>query len=237
MFTVTNTFQYPELERVDSPFGRCYISPLGNPLPSVTTILSKTTPQEKKEVLLQWEKRLGKVAADAERNFAANIGTLLHNNIEKCLKNEEIRWGSNLIHKVTKPMFETLKEEGLSKISIIHGIEKALYVENLYAGSTDLIAEIGNQIAILDYKNSKKMKKEEWIDDYFIQLCAYSVAHNEMFGTNIGIAKIMMVVRPDTKGKCEYKEFIIEGLEFNRFCDKWFERVDQFYNLPENSNK
>ena len=78
--------------------------------------------------------------------------------------------------------------------------------------------------AIIDFKTSKKIKKEEWVEDYYLQCCAYALAHNEMYNTNIKKGVILMVSR-DIK----FKEYIIEGARFEMYCDLWTQRLEEYY--------
>ena len=230
MINFDKTFTYPTLERIDSPTGRKYITPEGEALPSVTTILSATKSEESKKALEGWAKRLGQKEADNVKNTAAAIGTIIHNQLEKYMLGEELKWGNNLIQKVAKKMVDTVIEHGISKITKVYGLETPLFYSGLYAGSADLIIEIDGKIVIGDFKNSLKIKKEEYLSDYYCQLCAYGLAFNNMFGTKINSGIIMMVARPnETTGICEYKEFNLDPDKFSKFEDLWYSRLEQFY--------
>lgn len=224
-------FNYPKLERIDSPNGRQYVTPSGQAVPSVTTILDKTKTEEKKQVLENWAKRVGgQVAADAIKDGAAALGSVIHNQLEKYMLGEELTWGNNLIQKLAKKMTETVISQGIPNIEKVFGLESALYVDGLYAGTADLIVQIDNKVMIADFKNSIKMKKEAYLDDYYNQLVAYAVAHNQMFGTNINSGRIMMVARPsETTGECEYKEFDLTPEKFKIYESSWLARVEQYY--------
>jgi genome maintenance exonuclease 1 len=225
------TYKYPKLERVDSPEGRRYVTPSGLAVPSVTTILDKTKSEEKKQVLENWAKRVGgQQQADAIKNGAAALGTVIHNQLEKYMLGEELVWGNNLIQKLAKKMVEKVIAEGIPNIERVFGLESALYVDNLYAGTADLIVQIDGKLMIADFKNSIKMKKEEYLEDYYTQLVAYSIAHNSMFGTDIDSGRIMMVARPDeSTGVCEYKEFDLTPEKFKIYEEKWLSRIEQYY--------
>jgi CRISPR/Cas system-associated exonuclease Cas4 (RecB family) len=95
----------------------------------------------------------------------------------------------------------------------------------LYAGTSDAIGVYEGEDAIIDFKTSKKIKKREWIEDYFMQGCAYALAHNEMMGTEIRKVVILMV---DREGK--FAEFTIKGEEFDEYCDKWAQRLADYFN-------
>ena len=223
------TFKYPTLDRYSDENGRKYILPDGSHVSSVTTILGATKSIESKEALDGWRKFKGDKEADRIRNEAAAVGHIIHTKLEQHLLGNELSWGSNLIQKVAKKMTETIIREALPRIEKIYGLESMLYIEGLYAGAADLVVQMDNEIIIGDFKNSLKIKDEKYLDDYFGQLCAYAIAHNHMFDTDIKSARIMMVARPDTLGNCAYKEFILEGEQFKKFSNLWLNRVDNYY--------
>ena len=121
-------------------------------------------------------------------------------------------------------MSEAMINEGFTNINELWGVEVGLIAQGLYAGTSDAIGVYEGEDAIIDFKTAKKMKKREWIDDYFMQGCAYALAHNEMFDTDIKKVAILMVDR-DSK----FKDFVIEGEEFEKYCDKWSDRLADYY--------
>lgn len=223
-------FNYPKLSRVTTKSGRLYSTPERDKLPSVTTILDKTAD---KSGLLEWRKRVGEAEANRIVREAAKIGSLLHGNLEDYMQGKTIKTKGNLVHKLVKNMTDSIIANGLNRISEIYGIESYLYFPGLYAGTADLIANIDDSIAIIDFKNSRSNKKEEHVEDYFLQGCAYAIAHNELFGTNIDKVVIMMVVRPKENDRgnleCKYKEFEISGDRFKEYSEKWLDRLEQYY--------
>jgi genome maintenance exonuclease 1 len=213
---ITNPFNYQPLQRVDSPNGRKYIVGEGRPLPSVTTILSATKDNTH---LQEWRERVGEDEAKKITAQATGIGNGMHKNLEN--------------HILGLPLTGTFYAQTLAKLIIrkafpkiteIWGSEVALYSKELYAGTTDLVGVWEGEPAIMDFKNSLKEKKREWIEDYFCQLAAYSLSHNEMYGTNIRKGVIMMATRD---GK--YLEFIIEGDEFTHYETMWANKVCAYY--------
>jgi ATP-dependent exoDNAse (exonuclease V) beta subunit len=210
--------EYTPLERLTTPEGRKYIINDKMILPSVTTILSKTSDHS---AIDDWVKNVGVTEAERIKNEAANLGTEIHNNLELFMYDKPLvgSYMSTLLSKV-------IIKNGFKNISVIRGIEAPLYYSGLWAGTADLIAEFNGTLSILDYKNSRKEKKREWIEDYFLQLVAYAMAYNEMFNENIKTGVIMMVTR-DAK----YLEFILEGAEFTTYKHKWLDRVEKFYNF------
>ena len=197
-------------------------------LSSVTTILDATKRQEDKDALAAWRTWMGEEKASQIVKEAAALGTIIHNSLEKHMLGETIRFGSNGIHKMAKQMTETVIEKGLPKIQKVFGLEAALYFPGLYAGTADLIVSIDDFIMIGDFKNTIRMKKEDKLHDYKCQLVAYGMAHNEMFGTNIDRAKVMMIARPKD-GVAEYKEFDMDPKMFKEYSKIWIDRVEQFY--------
>ena len=189
-------------------------------LPSVTTILSATKPKKDKDALTKWKKRVGTEQANIEVAQATGIGHTLHDNLEQYLKTGATPAGSVLVKLMTKLMIK----KGLSNIDEWWGAECPLYYEGLYAGTTDLTGIYKSIPAIIDFKNSKKIKKLEWMDDYRCQLAAYSLAHNQMFNTDISAGVILMVSRD-----CEFQEFIIDGDLYRKSVSMWLSRLDQYY--------
>ena len=210
---------------MDTPEGRRYVTPDGEKLPSVTTILSATTPEEKKKALQEWRNRVGHQKAQEITTEAASRGTRMHKWIEDYIKTGNIgEPGSNPYSQQSHKMAQSIIHQGLSKCNEFWGTEVPLYFPKVYAGTTDLVGVHDGSEAIMDHKQSNKLKKKEWIDDYFIQLAAYANAHNEVHGTNIRKGVIFMCTADNI-----YQEFIIEDAEFDEWTDRWFKRVEQYY--------
>lgn len=168
-------FNYQPIPRVEVNGKRFYATPDGNKLPSVTTILDKTKPQEKIEALNQWRRRVGVEKAQQITTEAANRGTRMHTYLEDYVKNGTIKErGTNPFGWASHAMANVVVEHGLKNVNEFWGIEVPLYFPGVYAGTTDGAGVHLNQEAILDYKQTNKPKKREWIDDYFMQLCAYA---------------------------------------------------------------
>lgn len=219
---LVNKYEYPELRRVQTKAGRQYVGEDQNPVPSVTTILSDTGD---KTALIAWRNRVGEEEAQRISNESAGLGTKVHNALEKYVLNED--WqitGTNLVSIMAKRMVDQMVEKGLSQVDELWGVEVGLIAEGLYAGTSDAIGMFNGVPSIIDFKTAKKIKKREWIEDYFLQGCAYALAHNEMFGSNIRQVAILMV---DREG--EYADFVIEGEEFDHYCQKWTGRLTDYY--------
>lgn len=228
MKILTNIYQYPTLKRNDSPNGRTYNTPLDDvALPSVTTILSATKSAEDKKKLDDWRKKVGEEEATKIVNESTYIGEHLHKNLENYMLGISDRTGP-LISKI---MTDIIINNGLTHVDEVWGIEASLYYPGLYAGTSDLIGVHKSLPSIMDFKNSRKNKKKEWITEYKLQLAAYSEAHNKLFNTNIKGGIIMMATRDLT-----YLEFEITGKEFQDSCDEWHRRVEKYYNMKLKDN-
>ena len=218
-----NKYNYPQLKRVTAKSGqRQYTGDDNKPVPSVTTILSDTGD---KSALIAWRKRVGDAEATRISTEAAGLGTKVHNALEKYILGEEWNtFGNNHVSILAESMTTEMVNNGLTKIDELWGVEVALIAKGLYAGTSDAIGMYEGEEAIIDFKTAKKIKKREWIEDYFMQGCAYALAHNEMFETKIKKVVILMVDR-----ESKFKEFIIEGEEFDKYCGKWAERLADYY--------
>jgi len=224
---IPNKFNYVSINRETINGERRYATPDGEKLPSVTTILSATTPKEKLERLNEWRNRVGHKKAQEITTEAAGRGTRMHKWIEDYIKTGKLGTpGSNPYSIQSHKMAESIIYQGLSKCNEFWGTEVSLYFPKIYAGTTDLVGVHDNSEAIMDHKQTNKLKKREWIDDYFIQLAAYANAHNEVHGTKIRKGVIFMCSADNI-----YQEFIIEGNEFDNWSDKWFRRLEQYYLL------
>ena len=231
-------FDYTPIPRVLVEGKRFYATPDGKNLPSVTTILDKTKSEESREALNRWRRSVGAEKAQQITTEAANRGTRMHTYLEDYVKTGEIKERtSNPFSWASHAMAHVVVEKGLKNVNEFWGIEVPLYFPGIYAGTTDGAGIHLNEEAILDYKQSNKPKRREWIEDYFVQLCAYAEAHNEVHGTRIRKGVILMCVKPDVDEQFniikppEYQEFVLEGAEYDKYRDLWWRRVEQFYLL------
>ena len=218
---LTEKIQYKKLERVTTAEGRKYVGDDNIPVPSVTTVLDKTSD---KTALIAWRKRVGDAEANRVSKESAGLGTKVHDALEKHILGEDVTFGNNMVSVMAKDMSELVINEGFKNVDEVWGTEIGLIAPGLYAGTTDCIGMHKGEEAIIDFKTSKKIKKEEWIEAYYLQCCAYALAHNEMYGTNIKKGVILMVSR-DVK----FKEFVIEGARFEMYCDLWAQRLEEYY--------
>ena len=214
-------YSYPDLKRIQTPQGRKYVGEDNDPVPSVTTILSDTGD---KTALIAWRKRVGEAEATRISTESAGLGTKVHNALEKYILGEEWNtFGNNHVSVLAESMTKSMID-GMDLVDELYGVEVGLIAKGLYAGTSDAIGMYEGTESIIDFKTAKKMKKREWIDDYFMQGCAYALAHNEMFGSNIKKVVILMVDRDSN-----FKDFIIEGEEFDKYCGMWAERLADYY--------
>lgn len=207
---------------------RYYISPNGNKLPSVTTVLGYF----KKAQIVEWRNRVGAKEANSISNRAATRGTKFHTLMERYLKNEHNNLFENVMPDM-KQAFNDIKHV-IDNIDNIHYIESPLYSETLgVAGRTDVIAEYSGIPSIIDFKTSQKPKKEEWITNYFEQGTAYSLMYEEL--TSCSIEQVVVII--SVNGMSEPQVFIKNR---NDYKDSLVTKIDEYYkvnNLTKKGNK
>ena len=219
-----NKFEYPNLERVDTDIGRHYLDSDNKPVPSVTTVLSGTS--KSKDGLVQWRNRVGDEEADRIIKQSTDIGTAVHEAIEKFLNKEDWDDFENTSDQLlAKNISNKFIKDALKGITEIWGLEVGLILDNLYAGTADCVGLYRDIPTLIDFKTAKKIKKRDWIEDYFLQGCAYANAHNVMFGTDIQQIVILMVDR-----NLIFQEYIVRPTEFSYLTRKWKNRLIEFNN-------
>ena len=222
MTLITNKFHYKTIERKSVNGKRKYLTPDGKAVACVTSILDST---KDKTHLIAWKKRVGETKAQEIVTEASGVGTRMHKYLEDYV--EFGTWaepGSNPYAKQAHMMATQVKENALSDVDEIWGSEVALYVPNLYAGTTDLVGQYKGNACIMDFKQTNKPKKLEWVQDYFLQLTAYAIAHNEIYDTNINEGHIFMCSRAG-----EYQQFDLWPHEFKEWEQEWWNRVYAYY--------
>lgn len=225
-------FQYRNCVQINDPITRkrVYQTPDGEKLPSVTTILSSTKDMTK---LNEWKNRIGTEKANQITREAANVGTSVHSNIERFIVGLPRQPGNNPVHVKANVMADLIIEHGLSDVNEVWAIEQSLYFPGLYSGTTDLVGIYKGNPAVMDYKQSNKPKKQEWIEDYYLQLTAYILAHNEVYGTDICEGHIFMSVRGDDPMKIggeQYQQFDLWPKDFKKYQNLWLDKVEEYYN-------
>jgi len=225
---LASPYEYHTLSRkTDQATGtRFYATPDNEKLPSVTTIISKTKSKEDLAGLQRWRDWVGEKKATQIVTEAANVGTLMHQRLEWYVQDIVKPVGGNVIQQQAAKMAEVIIEKGLSQMQAFWGTEVSLWYPGLYAGSTDLTGTWKGKPAIIDYKQSNKLKKAQYIDGYKKQLCAYALAHNEVYETDIRTGVILICTRA-----LEYQEFVIEEDEFDHWAKLWIDSVEAYYQL------
>jgi genome maintenance exonuclease 1 len=222
MSLITEKYVYEKLKRVEVDGKRRYAAPGSSPVASVTTILDAT---KDKTHLIAWKKRVGEKKAQEIVTEAAGVGTRMHKYLEDYIDTGE--WpepGSNPYAQQAHMMATQIKEKAMTDVDEIWGSEVPLYVPGIYAGTTDLVGVYKGQPCIMDFKQTNKPKKEEWVVDYFLQLTAYAIAHNEVHGTDIREGHVFMCSRAG-----EYQQFDIWPDEFDDWKEEWWSRVYTYY--------
>ena len=223
---ITHLYQYPELTRVEKNDVRYYQDSLSNLVPSVTTILSATGDHSGIDA---WKRRVGSKTAKAVVDEATTIGTAVHLAIENYLYGKEWEQFTDdkmgmLAHQIAKRFIC----DCVGDIDEVWGLESGLVLDGLYAGTADCIGIFRGKPTIIDFKTAKKIKRKDWIEDYFLQGAAYANAHNVMYKTNIESIAILMVDRD-----LLFKEFLVNSKEFNSYTEKWKKRLINYYKTHE----
>lgn len=222
MTLIKPKYTYEKLKRVEIDGKRRYAAPGGAPVASVTTILGET---KDKTHLIAWKRRVGEAKAQEIVTEASGVGTRMHKYLEDYIDTGE--WpsaGSNPYAQQAHMMATRIKVHAMDDVDEVWGSEVPLYVPNIYAGTTDLVGVYKGNPCIMDFKQTNKPKKLEWVEDYFLQLTAYAIAHNEVHGTNIREGHIFMCSRAG-----EYQQFDLWPDEFAEWEQEWWNRCRQYY--------
>ena len=192
-------------------------------LPSVTTVLQATQDAEKAESLKKWVQKVGETEAERVKHTAAKRGTAMHSYLEAYLQGGKVL-DLRDIGREASSMAETIIAKGFNDIEEIWGSEVTLFYPNLYAGATDLCGIYQGRESIIDFNQSNQPKKAEWIKDYKLQMIAYAMAHNCVYGTDIDQGVILMCT-PDNF----FQKFTINGRDFRELKWEWLQRLDNYY--------
>jgi genome maintenance exonuclease 1 len=220
---MTFKYSYPALERVEKNEMRFYKDANDDLVPSVTTVLDSTGD---KSGITQWRRKVGPAQADAIVQESTLIGSAVHEAIENYLLGKS--WDEFTDDRsgyLAKSISSKFISSCLNGIDEVWGLESGLILDGLYAGTADCIGIYKGSPAIIDFKTAKKLKRKDWIEDYFLQCSAYANAHNVMFQTTIKDLVILMVDRD-----LLFKEFHIKNNEFSLYTDKWKKRLIKFHN-------
>ena len=216
-----NKYSYITGTRIEDHGTRLY-DVNGTRLPSVTTILGKTKNQQ---FLKDWKAKVGEAEAERIKNLSSRRGTSMHKFIE-CYVTDTGYDDLTELGQAAKAMAEKVIEVGLAPVEEYYGSEVTLYYPGLYAGSTDLVCLHNGKETIVDFKQSNRPKREEWIDDYKLQIAAYVMAHDHVHGSAIEQG-VIMVCTPDLY----YQEFKVEGPDLRRWKHAFLKRLDMFHDL------
>ena len=215
-------YNYPKTVRSSVDGTRHY--DVGNEkLPSVTSILKATETEDKKESLARWKDRVGEVEATRVKNVAATRGTAMHTYLEHYVKGGKILDLTD-VGREASGMGQTIIDKGFSDLEEVWGVECTLHYPGLYAGQTDMCGIYQGRESIIDFKQSNKPKRPEWIGDYKLQLVAYAMAHDQIYGTSIEQGVILMCT-PDNF----FQRFLVNGGEFREWKWEWLRRIDAYY--------
>ena len=214
-------YTYTSASRIEDQGTRLY-DINGARLPSVTTILGKTKNQQ---FIKDWKEKVGEAEAERIKNLSSNRGTAMH----KFLENYITGVGYDdltALGQEAKAMAQKVIDVGLTPVDEWYGSEVTLYYPGLYAGSTDLVCLHNGHETIVDFKQANRPKKKEWIEDYYLQIAAYAMAHDYVHGSKIEQG-VIMVCTPDLY----YQEFKVEGPELRQYKHKFLKRLDMYHDL------
>ena len=220
-------YNYPPSTRSTTDGLRTY--EVGNEkLPSVTTILGATKSQDAQDSIANWQARVGQEQATRIRDQAASRGTNMHKHLEKHLLGEG-HLDLTEEGKTAKAMADTIVDKGFKELQEIWGSEVVVYYPGLYAGATDVVGVYDYEDSIIDFKHSNRPIRKEWVEDYFLQLGAYAMAHNYVHRTKITQGVILMCT-PDNY----FQKFQVKGKEFVKYQHQFLERVNKYYEQQNN---
>ena len=219
----SNKYNYIQGKQITDPdSGNRVYDFNGSRLPSVTTVLGQTKNQQ---FLKDWKDKVGKEEAERIKNLSSRRGTAMH----KFLENHIQGIGYDDLTPIgceAKPMAEKIIEKGFESVEEYYGSEVMLHYPGLFAGSTDLICLHDGLETVVDFKQSNRPKKKEWIEDYYIQVAAYAMAHDEVYRSTIRQA-VIMICTPDLY----YQEFKIQDIDLRSYKHKWLKRLDMYHEL------
>jgi len=214
-------YTYVDASRIEDQGTRLY-DVNGSRLPSVTTILGRTKDQQ---FLKEWKAKVGEAEAERIKNVSSSRGTSMH----KFLEHYILGTGYDDLTEIgqkAKTMAQKVIEIGLAPVEEYYGSEVTLYYPGLYAGSTDLVCLHNGVEAVVDFKQANRPKKKEWIEDYYMQIAAYAMAHDYVHNSTIQKG-VIMVCTPDLY----YQEFVVDGAELRRYKHRFLKRLDMYYDL------
>lgn len=172
------------LKQVNEDGTRYYVTPKGSKYPSVTTVLA----EHSRQGIMEWRNKIGHAEAQAITQRASSRGTKMHKLCEMYLNNEELSYKT----PIEKELFQSLLPY-IHNIDNIHCLESRMYSDYLrLAGTVDCIAEYNGKLAVIDFKSSSKLKKKEYISNYFMQCSAYAIMYEELY--NIPVNRLVVII-------------------------------------------
>jgi len=217
----SNKYNYIDGTQLSDHGSRIY-DVAGYRLPSVTTVLGKTKDQK---FLQDWIAKKGAKEAERIKNVSSARGTAMHKFLEHHILGNGYDDLTGLGQEA-KAMAEKVIEIGLAPVEEYYGSEVTMYYPGLYAGSTDLVCSHNGDDAIVDFKQSNRPKKKEWIEDYYLQIAAYAMAHDYVHGSSINKG-VIMVCTPDLY----YQEFKIDGPNLRKAKHDFLRRLDRYHEI------
>jgi len=216
-------FKYIEGKQLtDHGTGTRVYEVVGTKLPSVTTILGATKDQE---FLKKWKAKVGEAKAEEIKNLSSKRGTAMHKFLECYIEGSGYDDLTD-IGVQAKPMAQKIIDIGLAPVDEYYGSEVTLYYPGLYAGSTDLVCRHNGMDTIIDFKQANRPKNKDWIEDYYLQIAAYCMAHDYVYGSQIQQG-IIMVCTPDLY----FQEFKFKDHELRQWKHKFLKRLDMYHEL------
>lgn len=208
----------PQLERETIDGVRYYKVPDEDEILRLVSITSVTS-HFNKEIFVKWRKKVGEEEAEKITKAATSRGTDMHTLIENYLYNRDLP----SVQPLSDFLFKISKIQ-LNKINNIHCLEGPLYSKQLgVAGTTDCIGEHDGELAVIDFKTSKKPKPREWIENYFVQAMFYGMAYYEMTGTPI---KKLVIIMACENGEC----VVYEERDLKKYMKLVVQYIKKFVN-------
>ena len=221
-FKINNKYSYGQYTRNDNDGPRTY-NVEDKKVPSVTAILSATQSEEKKQALASWRNRVGHKEAARITNQAATRGTEMHYVLEQYMNGVgylNLRKDGHLPRMMAHTIVDNLQD-----LSEVYGTEVSLAYDDRWAGSADLICQYKDRPTIGDFKQSNKPKRKEWIEDYFYQIGAYSLAHKKQYG-DIEQGVILVCTKD-----LYFQEFFMDKNMLKKYEDLWLKKVDHYFKI------
>ena len=219
----SNKYNYMDGKQITDPdTGKRVYEISSYRLPSVTTILGAT---KNTEFLTKWKAKVGEEQAERIKNVSSARGTSMHKFLESFITDVGYDDLTEL-GQAALPMAKKIMEIGLAPVEEYYGSEVTLHYPGLYAGQTDLICNHNGMETVVDFKQANRPKKKEWIEDYYLQIAAYAMAHDYVYGSEIKQG-VIMVCTPDLY----YQEFKVEGPELRRWKHAFLKRLDMYHDL------